>query len=300
MHCQDKTSKRLTYGRETRGRETRGSVRERETLVYWIQDKEGNEIQFKRNAAQKKFDNDQWYRDVIVKARQLGFSTEIELFILDDCLFRRNTAAAIIDDTLGDAKKKLAKIKFAYDRLPKIVRALVPLRNVNTEEIRFSNGSEVSIGTTFRGDPRNSCTSLYAEQGPDDMKSEFPSCIEECFYASLEGSFFKREMSRARDDKRIGRPLPYDPSRPVNTFWDIGMDDENCIWFHQTDGVRHRLIDFYMNSGEGLPHYVQVLEAKNALGGTGQLTGSTGRIDISGEPASAVLMSGRTSTGARR
>jgi hypothetical protein len=27
------------------------------------------------------------------------------------------------------------------------------------------------------------------------------------------------------------------------------MDDENCIWFHQTDGVRHRLIDF----GEDLP-----------------------------------------------
>jgi hypothetical protein len=36
--------------------------------------------------------------------------------------------------------------------LPKIVRALVPLRNSNTEEIRFSNGSEVSIGTTFRGE----------------------------------------------------------------------------------------------------------------------------------------------------
>ena len=55
--------------------------------------------------------------------------------------------------------------------------------------------------------------------------------------------------TKARDQKRIGLPLPYDPSRPVNTFWDIGMDDENCIWFHQTDGVRHRLIDFYSNSG---------------------------------------------------
>ena len=32
-------------------------------------------------------------------------------------------------------------------------------------------------------------------------------------------------------------------------FWDIGMDDENCIWFHQTDGVRYRLTDFYSNSG---------------------------------------------------
>jgi hypothetical protein len=38
------------------------------------------------------------------------------------------------------------------------------------------------------------------------------------------------------------------------------MDDENCIWFHQTDGVRHRLIDFHRNSGEGLPHHVQVIK----------------------------------------
>jgi hypothetical protein len=70
---------------------------------------------------------------------------------------------------------------------------------------------------------------MFEEQGPDDMKSEFPSCIEECFYSSLEGSYFKAELSKARDEKRIGLPLPYDPSRPVN-FWDIGMDDENCIY----------------------------------------------------------------------
>jgi hypothetical protein len=94
---------------------------------------------------------------------------------------------------------------------------------------------------------------MFEEQGPDDMKSEFPSHIEECFYSSLEGAYFKREMTKARDDKRIGLPVPYDPSRLVNTFWDIGMDDENCIWFHQTDGVRHRLIDFYKNTDEVLP-----------------------------------------------
>jgi hypothetical protein len=45
---------------------------------------------------------------------------------------------------------------------------------------------------------------MFEEQGPDDMKSEFASCIEECFYSSLEGSYFKREMTKARDEKRIG------------------------------------------------------------------------------------------------
>ena len=40
--------------------------------------------------------------------------------------------------------------------------------------------------------------------------------------------------------------------RPVNTFWDIGMDDDTAIWFHQTDGVWHRLVDFYSNSDDSL------------------------------------------------
>jgi hypothetical protein len=42
--------------------------------------------------------------------------------------------------------------------------------------------------------------------------------------------------------------------RLVNTFWDIG-NDCTSIWFHQTDGVRHRLIDYYENADESIAHY---------------------------------------------
>jgi hypothetical protein len=88
----------------------------------------------------------------IAKARQLGFSTEICMLILDDCLFRKNTGAAIIDATIGDAKKKLAKIKFAYDRFPPVIRRTIRLPTDNTEELKFSNGSQISVGTGYRGD----------------------------------------------------------------------------------------------------------------------------------------------------
>jgi hypothetical protein len=347
--------------------------------LYWIQDKDGNEVLYKHKAAQKAYYDSQWYRDALAKARQIGFSTEISLLIFDDCLFRRNTRAAIIDATLSDAKKKLAKIKFAYERLPRVIRKTVPLLKDNTEHIKFANGSEISVGTSYRGDtpqilhvseygkisvdrpdvakeirngafnavgkhgkiyveatahgtsgeyydlierakakkasgqpltpldfklhfygwwmdpeyrlPANSVlvtaelhlyftelqvkygikldaeqkawyAKMYEEQGPDDMKSEYPSHIGECFFNSLKGTFFKTELNRARADKRIGERLPFDPSRTVNTFWDIGMDDENVIWFHQTDGVRHRMIDFYRNSGEGLPHYISIIRQK--------------------------------------
>jgi hypothetical protein len=92
---------------------------------------------------------------------------------------------------------------------------------------------------------------MLAEHGRDDMLSEYPSHMGETFFNSIEGTFFKQEMSRAREDKRVGLPVPFDPNRPVNTFRDIGMDEETAIWFHQTDGVRHRLVHFYSNSDKG-------------------------------------------------
>ena len=32
-------------------------------------------------------------------------------------------------------------------------------------------------------------------------------------------------------------------------------NNQNAIWFHQTDGTRHRIIDYYENVGEGIQRY---------------------------------------------
>ena len=43
---------------------------------------------------------------------------------------------SLLDNTLEDAKKKLAKIMFAYERMPKVIRATVGLKRDNTEQIQ--------------------------------------------------------------------------------------------------------------------------------------------------------------------
>ena len=53
----------------------------------------------------------------------------------------------------------------------------------------------------------------------------------------------------------------------MNTFWDLGVDDETAIWFHQQAGLEHRFVDYYENSGEGLNHYVRVLRDKASARG---------------------------------
>ena len=84
----------------------------------------------------------------------------------------------------------------------------------------------------------------------------------ECsFEAAIQGAYFATQMKKLRAENRIG-VVPLDPSRPVNTFWDIGKGDPTAIWFHQNHGQLHHLIDYYENSGEGVEFYARVLRDK--------------------------------------
>src|SRR5690242_14017922 len=86
--------------------------------LYHVRDKNGNKVKFNRWDAQRTYADNAWYLNLTVKARQLGLSTEIDLSILDTCIFNSNTQCGIIDRTLSDAKRKLEIIKFAYNNLP--------------------------------------------------------------------------------------------------------------------------------------------------------------------------------------
>lgn len=347
--------------------------------LYWIIDEGGNKVKFVRNEAQKAYWSAIWFLNLILKARQLGFSTFIEILQLDMCLFNTNTTCGLVDYTMDDARAKITKIKFCYENLLPTLKSQIKLTTDNSDAIGFSNGSLIVAGTSHVGGTlqslhvseigktaaenpekareirRGSFGTVHARQmihvestprgtdglfydmvqiaekqqkekrplseldfklhffpwwmhkayrlapnkvlitleddeyfaeleakhgvkldlfqrswyvgkkaqiGADDIKSEYPSTIEECFQTSIKGAFFKRELTKARVDGRIGLALPHDPTRRVNTFWDIG-EDCTAIWFHQTDGVRHRLIDYYENYGEGLQHYATILKQKS-------------------------------------
>ena len=78
------------------------------------------------------------------------------------------------------------------------------------------------------------------------------------FEAPNTGSYYGRLLEEARRDGRITR-VPYDPVLGVHTWWDLGVNDPTAIWFTQTSGFEHRVIDYYEGTGEGLAHYARVL-----------------------------------------
>jgi len=94
---------------------------------------------------------------------------------------------------------------------------------------------------------------------PERMWQEYPSTPEEAFQKSTEGTYYVAEMALARKQGRI-TVVPWEKSIPVNTFWDIGLNDEMAIWFHQRIGMQNRFIRYYENSGETFSHYVNYMQ----------------------------------------
>lgn len=92
---------------------------------------------------------------------------------------------------------------------------------------------------------------------PEEYAQEF-----ECsFQAPNVGAYYGNELASADTDKRVTR-VPWEPSVPVTTAWDLGIDDATAIWFCQQVGKEVRIIDYYENSGEGLAHYAALLKTK--------------------------------------
>ncbi len=100
--------------------------------LFWIITKSGTKELFKMNRAQLHFflnflnpdDTTKFfYRHIILKARQLGFTTFIDIWILDEILFNTNREALIIAHTLTDATEIFdRKIDFAIRNMSEEVK----------------------------------------------------------------------------------------------------------------------------------------------------------------------------------
>lgn len=71
-----------------------------------------------------------------------------------------------------------------------------------------------------------------------------------------EGAYYAKALAEAENAGRIG-DFPFDPALPVQTGWDIGVDDYTAIWFFQENGKQVRAIDYYEASGEGAAEIIE-------------------------------------------
>lgn len=346
--------------------------------LYFIKDKKGKKIKFRPNWAQYILYTTMHYLNCILKARQLGLTTFIQLFMLDRCLFNENQSAGVVAHTKDDAQAFFDdKIKFAYDHLPAEIKRTIKADNNTAKTLKFSNGSKVVVGTSLRsgtyqyvhvseygklcakypdkaeevrtgtlntvapgqmifiestaegpfGDFYEMCNdsqkhtemveagetqftvmdykffffpwwkhpdyvldepvkipdalllyfrtlekdhgikleprqkAWYAKKAleqKDLMKQEYPSTPPEAFERVTETMIYGKQLREARRSRRV-TTLPIVKGLPVNTFWDLGRNDVNAIWFHQHVDAFHHFIYYYENRLQNLGHYVEKL-----------------------------------------
>lgn len=99
---------------------------------------------------------------------------------------------------------------------------------------------------------------LLEETGTDDL---YQQEYEVSFEAAVQGSYFGPQMLLLEQMDRI-TSVPWVPSVPVDTFWDLGINDTNVIWFMQSVGKERRFIDYMETNGQGLGYYVKELNKK--------------------------------------
>lgn len=87
--------------------------------LYMIENEQGQLVRFRLRPAQELLFRTMWYLNIILKARQLGFSTAIDIYLLDEALFNKNLKCGIIAQDLTAAGEIYrTKIEVPFDNLP--------------------------------------------------------------------------------------------------------------------------------------------------------------------------------------
>jgi hypothetical protein len=172
--------------------------------LYKIKDKEGKVSVFRMNAAQEDLYRNMHWRNIILKARQLGFTTFIDIFILDRCLFTPPThpiRAGIIAHHMDDAKAIFdEKIKFPYENLDPQIRQIIGAQTDARTEMKFSNNSTIRVSTSFRSGTLQylhvSEFGKIAAKYPEKAKEIISGAMEA---VPLDGFIFVESTAEGRD-----------------------------------------------------------------------------------------------------
>jgi hypothetical protein len=119
---------------------------------YKIKNKNKQLVTFKRNRAQEDFRHKKHTRNIILKSRQLGFTTDESIDSLDDALFTKNYDVLFIAHELEPAKDIFdSKISLAWENFPLKNYYKTDMDSARKIKFDFGDGSYSSITVDTSG-----------------------------------------------------------------------------------------------------------------------------------------------------
>jgi len=121
-----------------------------------------------------------------------------------------------------------------------------------------------TVDDTKRGDGTPVITPEMIEEERRSGMSE--EKVQQEYYCSfdggMEGAFYTRELNIAEKEGRIG-DFPYDPRKPVQTWWDIGYRDATSIVFTQRDDHNNPIIiDYWEERNRDLAYWAKEINSE--------------------------------------
>jgi phage terminase large subunit len=125
---------------------------------------------------------------------------------------------------------------------------------INPEEYYTSLVTAFDVGSI----DEKHIQALRDEGTPEDFIQQEYFCS---FTRGAEGSYYGKLIQKIRDENRINELL-IDTEKPIHTAWDIGFGDYTAIWwFQEGSGGSYNFLNYYANSGEGMRHYIDKINA---------------------------------------
>lgn len=81
------------------------------------------------------------------------------------------------------------------------------------------------------------------------------------FDMGIQGSYYMKYIDRLRLNNQI-TDVPWEPSHPVYSSWDIGVRDSTSIIMFQVIGQTVRILNVYEKNKEGLEHYINFIKSQ--------------------------------------
>lgn len=118
-----------------------------------IIDKSAEEVPFKLNSVQRAYVDQSSNRDIILKARQQGFSSFILAAFTADFLFNKNTNSVVVADNATNAQALLDRVKRYIGAYERYAGVKVPLKyNSKYQLVNGANNATYTIGTAQEQD----------------------------------------------------------------------------------------------------------------------------------------------------
>jgi len=216
--------------------------------LYFITDKDGKKVRFQMNSVQEDFYHNYikkgYKRIILLKSRQLGFTTFISILYLDRTIFKPNTESLQIAHKKADMTEIFnRKIVYAINNLPKPIKDILTISQAKAGRQQFSypdgSVSGISVSLSGRGTTNHNLhiselakmVVLGGGKAEEVVKGAFPtvsvsgSCIVESTAEGASGIFYDMFMSSWKRRTDITPVMTKAEFYPVFYSWRSDTDE---------------------------------------------------------------------------